>query len=886
MATTKTGYRSTGQTGARRSGGTPRRSSLKSDGRLSNSGIEGPTIRTRVKKATAFVLPAGSQESLESLRRVLNGKRGKRPSVTTLEVPTRPERPLFNDDGDIPPPVPPKSPVLLVRRQRSLRSVKQKRAFFLKRWWRRLVRRRSRPRLYFTKREIEDAPLYTPRETNIRKNSYRVSSRDMLRLKPKVEAQVLTDEDLKRESKTRFRNLRPGTTVLVPPPEVVTPPESRAGTPENETTGVPLEQYPTPPGDAELHSETVRRAPEPPEPVPVIPPKNSSRHSEAGVQEDPSAFRRSPRRSQNVPGVIYPITEASAEDVRAETAWEEAVPDLVEDDDAGHGVRGSLSRRSRRSQRSQLSRRSTRRSRASAILTREDVFGRRTPSLRGSVAIAEELDFDDPSKLDEALSFVNTWSTYLQRAIAVRVVLRKEILSWEQAEEEAWRRSMSDADTISLYSQASCSTCSSACSCETVSCYSASTASRSPTQSSAGSKRGAGGGSSGAAGDDASSGTYRRDSHTRSVSQPSNETARQPSTKTTMSAPQAQRPQLETVASVHSRRASLSQTSPVGQGPHHQRSLDMQMPPRQLSRDHREPLRATSNSPKPPSLIPSRPPSQPPSRPPSAALPRPPSATESKTDTLQYSSSVESSRRRPVYIEPTRPLSCAVSSPRQLSEWHDQSRPVSYASPDLASRTRWSVQSHDGSSVSEQPVTARPRPLSMVEVLSEHRMSQRYSALTGESNGDTSSRRSSSDSLTRISKPNNEAMWLRKSGSLPNAAATTASITKPRDSMERSVSPRSHDSGAATATSSSSTDAFRSLDDRGQMAQLRRGGINRKRNLHTLSNQLASSWRAEHDSDTNSNFSADSNSKIVSGAAQKPHLIEVPTHRREVSMTI
>lgn len=55
------------------------------------------------------------------------------------------------------------------------------------------------------------------------------------------------------------------------------------------------------------------------------------------------------------------------------------------------------------------------------------------------------------SELEEAIEFVDTWSQYLKRAIAVRVVLRQEIHSWEEQNEENWRRSIgisSTSDTV------------------------------------------------------------------------------------------------------------------------------------------------------------------------------------------------------------------------------------------------------------------------------------------------------------------------------------------------------------------------------------------------------------------------------------------------------
>jgi hypothetical protein len=91
---------------------------------------------------------------------------------------------------------------------------------------------------------------------------------------------------------------------------------------------------------------------------------------------------------------------------------------------------------------------SSKRSTILPIIRRIDVFGAENFP---DAWVASPPEFDEASKVDEALAFVSTWSSYLRRAIAVRVVLRQEIHSWELQEEERWRRSMESSSASSSY---------------------------------------------------------------------------------------------------------------------------------------------------------------------------------------------------------------------------------------------------------------------------------------------------------------------------------------------------------------------------------------------------------------------------------------------------
>lgn len=133
-----------------------------------------------------------------------------------------------------------------------------------------------------------------------------------------------------------------------------------------------------------------------------------------------------------------------------------------------------------------ISKREQRQSAYHPILRRKDAYTRlgRT-SLLDAISLSNSISssggtsgnkgslYTSGNELEEAIEFVDTWSQYLKRAIAVRVVLRQEIHSWEQQDEKIWRRSQGlSSDSASVFSclthisdGSSCSTCSGSCSC-------------------------------------------------------------------------------------------------------------------------------------------------------------------------------------------------------------------------------------------------------------------------------------------------------------------------------------------------------------------------------------------------------------------------------------
>lgn len=97
---------------------------------------------------------------------------------------------------------------------------------------------------------------------------------------------------------------------------------------------------------------------------------------------------------------------------------------------------------------SSKSRRSTRRSTnstsvGSSILDRH-VYTPNRPSRQRSTGPSRSTTVhtirEDDANVEEALAFVGSWSAYLRRAIAVRIVLRQQVRTLEQQEQAAWQR--------------------------------------------------------------------------------------------------------------------------------------------------------------------------------------------------------------------------------------------------------------------------------------------------------------------------------------------------------------------------------------------------------------------------------------------------------------
>lgn len=73
-------------------------------------------------------------------------------------------------------------------------------------------------------------------------------------------------------------------------------------------------------------------------------------------------------------------------------------------------------------------------------LTPSAVIERR-PDINRRISTSRKVSHpNDPVKVEEALAFVNTWSAYLRRAIAVRIVLRQEIQKLEELEQTEWQQ--------------------------------------------------------------------------------------------------------------------------------------------------------------------------------------------------------------------------------------------------------------------------------------------------------------------------------------------------------------------------------------------------------------------------------------------------------------
>lgn len=101
------------------------------------------------------------------------------------------------------------------------------------------------------------------------------------------------------------------------------------------------------------------------------------------------------------------------------------------------------------------------------VITRSDLLTRKSlrynlghmthpPSKNRILRMDEEIN-ENPDKVDDDLEFVNSWSEYLRRAIAVRVVLQKELKQNDQGEETEWQQQAlnsveeDEEETVSSY---------------------------------------------------------------------------------------------------------------------------------------------------------------------------------------------------------------------------------------------------------------------------------------------------------------------------------------------------------------------------------------------------------------------------------------------------
>lgn len=97
------------------------------------------------------------------------------------------------------------------------------------------------------------------------------------------------------------------------------------------------------------------------------------------------------------------------------------------------------------------------------IIRRSDLFKRKSlkyglghaqvPLSNRRISRMDEETVNEPAKVDEALAFVTTWSEYLRRAIAVRIVLRQEVRQLETQEEMEWQQlnDVQEEDEVASY---------------------------------------------------------------------------------------------------------------------------------------------------------------------------------------------------------------------------------------------------------------------------------------------------------------------------------------------------------------------------------------------------------------------------------------------------
>lgn len=341
------------------------------------------------------------------------------------------EKPLFNNDGDIPPPLPPKSPELLVRR-RSLHS-RSRTSNPVRRLFNRLFRIRSRSALRakhsYSKAELRrqlsfEVPGYQ-RKNGTNYLQYEVQRRDLLGLSPKVR--------------------RPQTNL-----------KTKIGDPTN-----PIHVNASADGERPLSPQVIR-------PLLLNPKLNSqSDENKPPVTATQKFQAKHKRPNLSLPRAKKPENRSSIPE--PEPALEEYAPATEPGDVSGDTVgtsllnppsgnlsRGNSIRKDRNRHEIMLSREATvRRSATRAsrrgnvpIIKRVDLYGKENPTvlIRSKGSIKRDA-FDDPNTVDDAMAFVNTWSGYLRQAIAVRIKLQQEIRDWETQEEAEWKRSLETDDS-------------------------------------------------------------------------------------------------------------------------------------------------------------------------------------------------------------------------------------------------------------------------------------------------------------------------------------------------------------------------------------------------------------------------------------------------------
>jgi hypothetical protein len=351
---------------------------------------------------------------------------------------------------------PPGSPVMLVRKRSSTRSSRGSpiRRFFAKlfRW------RRVKAKYNFSKLQLRRKLSFEVKESPNKVSKYEVKKIQLLNLKPKIrrfreqtpEEPVVGGSDLQSErplaslKKTSYL-LREHDAIQQAKDKdesgVVGPYSSSGDSAKSiqdfrefdfdyrnkETTSEEEPRVSIEPAKAQVEEQAAR---EPAAPTPVVNPPPASPPQATTLERDSSVLYRPKDDSY-----YYERPEA-----------------------------GQFSRKRTLSTRRKPSRKGSQRL---PLITRVDFYDNPNPAVDLETGGAVErrnskkVDNETDLQVNEALAFVDTWSSYLRRAVAVRVVLRQEIHSLEEQEEEEWRNSQqqrttySSSDNDSLYSSAS-----------------------------------------------------------------------------------------------------------------------------------------------------------------------------------------------------------------------------------------------------------------------------------------------------------------------------------------------------------------------------------------------------------------------------------------------
>ena len=293
------------------------------------------------------------------------------------------------------------SPVMLIRRRSSTRSI---RGSPIRRFFRRLFRRRSKIKYYFSKSQLRRQLSFEIRESPDKVTKYEVKSLELLSLSPR----------LRRKTSS----------------EIVS---------SNNKSPIIIANITKPKSEVDSHSEEV---------------SSTGRNAFKSFDYD---YRD---RLENQYTRLNQNPEEAAKQrhrVMQEIERKEIMGDEDEDLEVFPGLRPGAENFQRkrtldRSRTTKSKRTSSQRSNQ-PIIRRIDLYDNPNPAVQlgfsdtgsmvSSTASCEYRQNEQPIKVDEALAFVDTWSSYLRRAIAIRVVLRQEIHSLEVREEQEWKNRIS-----------------------------------------------------------------------------------------------------------------------------------------------------------------------------------------------------------------------------------------------------------------------------------------------------------------------------------------------------------------------------------------------------------------------------------------------------------